>query len=97
MNSKIGQALLACAFTLLLNSTANAYCECRCTNGRNIPLCSSTLEIPPICPPMICPLEPPSIPPIQAPQVPPIGTQNCWQQQVFNPATNQYEWQRVCR
>jgi hypothetical protein len=31
------------------------------------------------------------------PQLPPLGTQNCWQQQVLNPYTNQYQWQRVCQ
>lgn len=78
-------------------SGANAECVCRCTNGENVPLCTSTLEIPPICPPKVCPIAPPSIAPIQPPQLPPLGTQNCWQQQVFNPYTRKYEWQRVCR
>ena len=26
---------------------ANASCVCRCTNGQNVPLCSSTLDLPP--------------------------------------------------
>lgn len=82
---------------IFIVSEANAECECRCINGQNVPLCSSALDIPPICPPTICPIAPPSIAPIQSPQVPPIGTQNCWQQQVLNPYTNHYEWQRVCR
>jgi len=78
-------------------SQANANCVCRCTNGQNVPLCSSTLDIPPICAPTICPIPPPAIEPIQPPQLPPLGTQTCWQQQVLNPYTHQYEWQRVCR
>jgi len=89
--------LLVLLGTLLAFSEANADCVCRCTNGQNVPLCSNTLEIPPICPPRVCPIAPPSIEPIQAPQLPPLGTQNCWQQQVLNPYTNQYEWRRVCR
>ncbi|MCE9549477.1 MAG: hypothetical protein K8R50_00425 [Betaproteobacteria bacterium] len=91
----VGLGILA--VSLLTTSVANADCVCRCTNGENVPLCNSTLDLPPICPPTICPIEPPSIAPIQAPQMPPLGTQNCWQQQVFNPYTNQYEWRRVCR
>lgn len=83
--------------SVLVVADANADCVCRCTNGQNVPLCSSTLDIPPICPPQVCPIEPPSVAPIQSPQLPPLGTQNCWQQQVLNPSTNQYEWQRVCR
>lgn len=81
----------------LVFSDAMAECVCRCTNGENVPLCSNTLEIPPICPPRVCPITPPSIEPIKAPRLPPLGTQSCWQQQVLNPYTNQYEWQRVCR
>lgn len=83
--------------SVLIVSDANADCVCRCTNGQNAPLCSSALDIPPICPPRVCPIQPPSIAPVQAPQLPPLGTQNCWQQQVLNPYTNQYEWRRVCR
>lgn len=72
-------------------------CVCVCMNGENQPLCSSTLDIPPVCPPKICPIEPPSIEPIQPPSIPPIGTQNCWMEQVFNEYTQQYEWRQVCR
>jgi hypothetical protein len=82
---------------LLTVSGAYAGCVCRCTNGQNVPLCSSTLDLPPICPPTVCPIQPPSIAPIQSPQLPPLGTQNCQQQQVLNPYTHQYEWRRVCR
>lgn len=90
-------SLLVLLGTFLALPEANANCVCRCTNGENVPLCSSTLEIPPICPLRVCPIAPPSIEPIQAPQLPPLGTQNCWQQQVLNPNTNQYQWRRVCR
>lgn len=61
------------------------------------PICSSTLEIPPICSPAICPLVAPSIAPIAPLQLPPIGTQACRQVQVLDPYTGRYRWQTVCQ
>ncbi|MBM3512044.1 MAG: hypothetical protein FJX61_18190, partial [Alphaproteobacteria bacterium] len=63
-------------------SAAEAACQCTCVNGRPRALCTSALDIPPICGPEICPIVPPSIAPINPPRVPPIGTQNCRQAQV---------------
>jgi hypothetical protein len=76
---------------------ANAACVCRCVNGEVRPLCTGSLDIPPICAPTICPIVPPSITPIQTPQIPPIGTSSCRQVQVLDPYTGQYRWQTVCR
>jgi hypothetical protein len=78
-------------------SATFAGCVCRCVNGEVRALCSSTLDLEPICSPQICPIVPPSIQPIQAPTLPPLGTQSCSQQQVLNPRTGQYEWRSVCR
>jgi hypothetical protein len=60
-------------------------------------ICSSTLDIQPICSAQICPIVPPSITPIQPPSIPPIGTTTCAPVQVLNPRTNQYEWRSVCQ
>jgi hypothetical protein len=54
-------------------SDAFAGCVCRCVNGSVQAICSSTLDIQPICAPQICPIVPPSIAPIQTPTIPPIG------------------------
>lgn len=81
----------------ILAGNAWAGCICRCANGENIPICSSSTDMAPICPPRVCPIAPPSVEPIQAPRVPPIGTNNCTQQQVLNPYTGKYEWKTVCR
>ena len=89
--------LVGFAFFVFLPSMAAADCYCTCMNGQNVPLCSSTLDIPPICPPRVCAIEPPSIAPINPPTIPPIGTRNCWQEQVFNNFTGRYEWQQVCQ
>lgn len=29
--------------------------------------------------------------------LPPIGTSQCWQEQVYNPMLNDYEWQEICQ
>ena len=77
--------------------TIFAECICTCVNGVNQPLCTSSLDIPPICPSRICPIEPLSIEPIRPPRIPPIGTERCWMQQVLNPYTGRYEWGEICR
>lgn len=83
---------------LAISSTnTDASCVCRCVNGEMQALCSSSIDLPPICPPTVCPITPPSIAPIQTPRVPPIGTTVCRQAQVFNQRTGQYEWREVCR
>ena len=76
---------------------SDAACVCRCVNGEMKPICESSLDLPPICPPSICPLTPPSIAPLQPPTLPPLGTKNCSQQQVFNPLTGRYEWRTICK
>jgi len=77
-------------------SNANASCQCVCMNGEVRAVCSSTLDIEPVCPPRVCPITPPSIEPIQRPRVPPVGTSNCVQKQIYNEHTRLYEWREVC-
>ena len=90
--------LLVAVVTLfsLLPAVSNASCECTCVNGHVRAMCSSTLDVPPVCSPQICPIVPPSVQPIRAPKIRPIGTSECHQAQVLNPNTHQYEWRRVC-
>lgn len=85
------------ALGFMTASSANASCVCRCSGGENVPICTSTTEVPPICSPMVCPVVSPSVPPVQAPRVPPVGTQGCQMKQVLNPYTGQYEWKELCR
>ncbi len=89
--------ILLVALVVLLGAalSAEAGCVCRCVNGRMVPLCTSSLDIPPPCY-GICAPPPPSIQPIQPPRIPPIGTSRCRQAQVLNPYTGQYEWRTVC-
>ena len=97
---KIARSICSTAVLIagfFLAGHATAACVCRCVDGEMRPLCSNSIEIPPICPPTVCSITPPSIAPIQAPRVPPIGTTNCRQAQVLNPRTGQYEWREVCR
>ena len=92
--------LIVAAVALLILSWAagaQAACICRCVNGEVTALCSSSIDIEPVCAPRVCPIVPPSIAPIQSPRVPPIGTESCRQAQVYNPQTYRYEWREVCR
>lgn len=79
-----------------LSGAARAECVCQCTDGHMRPLCNSSLDIPPICPPAICPIMSPSIAPIQSPTIPPIGTSSCRQARVCDMFGN-CQWQEVCR
>ena len=83
-------------FLIILACNVNAGCRCVCVNGEARAVCTSTLDIKPICPPRICPMTPPSIAPIQKPYIPPIGTKKCVQKQIYNEYTRQYEWKEVC-
>jgi len=93
MKSFISFVILA---GVLLTSNVNADCRCVCVNGEVVPLCDSTLDIEPICPPRICPQAPPSIEPISPPSIPPIGTEDCRMEQVYNEDTGRYEWKKIC-
>ena len=93
---------LVAAVTVLLGvfampDTADARCECRCVNGQVVPLCDSAIDIPPICPPRVCPIVTPSVDPIDLPRVPPVGTRGCRSEQVYDSATGGYVWREVCR
>jgi hypothetical protein len=90
--------VLAALMTLtLLSVNASAACVCRCVNGHMQPICTSALDIPPICPPTVCQIVPPSVAPVPIPMVPPVGATYCSPQQVLNPYTGRYEWRTVCR
>lgn len=102
MNVAKSICVLACtpliaAFLIPLSSAALASCTCECVNGQAQAMCSSAIDIQPICPPRICPITPPSITPINPPTLPPLGTTECHQAQVLNPYTSQYEWRQVCQ
>ncbi|MGY6214451.1 hypothetical protein ACW73L_04735 [Methylolobus aquaticus] len=62
----------------------------------HVPLCDSTLSLPPPEPPAIAPIAPLSIRPIQPPTIPPIGTSQCQPFQVKN-ASGKWSWETVCR
>lgn len=90
-------AIYSIIFSIFTFSKAYSSCICKCVNGQNIPICSNTMELAPICPPKICPLRSPSIKPTENLIIPPIGTQNCSKEQVFNSFTARYEWKNLCR
>ena len=88
--------ILAVAFGLCLTVSAEASCVCRCVDGGMHPLCTSSMELPPICPITVCPIVPLTLAPLPPIQLPPLGASQCSQRQVLDPATGQYEWRSVC-
>lgn len=90
---------LGFGLTVLAFSTtpSEARCTCQCVNGQMQPLCESSIDLPPICPPTICPIQTPSIAPLPSLGIPPLGTTRCRQVQVFNQYSMRYEWREVCR
>jgi hypothetical protein len=82
---------------LALYGTADAKCVCRCVDGEMRAVCSSSIDIEPVCPPRVCPVAPPSVAPIQPPRVPPVGTSVCRQVQVYNERTRRHVWRELCR
>lgn len=89
--------LLVGLTTILSLGSAQAGCNCACVNGVVKAICSSSLDIEPICPPTICPPVNPSVRPITPPVIPPIGTRDCRNEQVLNSKTGKYEWKLICR
>jgi len=77
-------------------SSGAGSCECICVNGSVRAICSSTIDIAPICSPSICPIMQPSIKPIASPKIAPIGTKQCSMQQVYNSNLSKYEWKNLC-
>jgi hypothetical protein len=87
---------LGLGVALLMSARAEASCTCQCVDGEMQPLCSSAIDIPPICPPRVCPIAGPSIAPINPPTIPPLGTSSCRQAQVCDRYGN-CRWQQVCQ
>ncbi len=88
---------LVVAASLFFATMVNANCVCRCVNGNMEALCSSSIDMRPICSPTICPIVPPSVTPIQTPTVPPVGTSSCAPEQVYDSNTGGYKWATICR
>jgi hypothetical protein len=91
------RTLMLVIFLFAFIADSRADCVCRCVDGEVQALCSSTVDLKPICASQVCSIVPSSIAPIQSPVVPPLGTSQCGQHQVLDPTTRRYEWQEVCR
>ena len=74
---------------------ASAACQCVCMNGEVEAVCSSSIDVQPICAPRVCPIVPPAVRPIDPPRVPPVGASTCRSEQVWN--GEEYEWVEICR
>jgi hypothetical protein len=90
------RTILAAAALLASMAHANANCVCQCVDGQMQPLCQNSIDLPPMCPPTICPISSPSIAPINPPTLPPLATSQCRQARVCD-AFGNCQWQQVCR
>ena len=72
-----------------------AACQCLCVNGEVEAICSSSLDVQPVCAPRVCPIVPPSVRPIDPPRVPPVGASRCRSEQVWN--GEKYVWVEICQ
>ena len=88
---------IAIVLVLFLVGSVMADCTCECVDGKVVAVCESSIDLPPICPPRICPLDVPAIEPIKSPRVPPVGTTDCYQKRVYNRYTGRYEWKEICQ
>lgn len=88
---------IAFMLLLLVSQSAFADCVCRCVNGQVQPICSSTMDLAPLCGAQLCPLTPSSLQPLTPPTLPPLGTTGCQNKQVLNPYSHQYEWKLICQ
>ena len=95
MNRYIG-IFLTIVVSFIFSKLVLAGCYCACMNGVNQPFCESTLDLPPLCPPRICPIETPSIEPLPSLDLPPIGTTYCEEEQVYDDYEGRYVWREVC-
>jgi len=77
-------------------AVAFADCQCTCVNGDVRAICSSSIDLEPICPPRVCPIVPPSVQPVNPPRVPPVGTSRCYQRQIWDEQRHRYVWRQVC-
>ena len=93
---RLALALVSVCVAVLVGVRAEASCTCQCVDGEMQPLCSSSIDIPPICPPRICPIAAPSIAPIDPLRIPPIGTSSCRQARICD-AFGNCRWQQVCQ
>ena len=69
--------------------------DCSTSPCRQVPLCSSAIDIVPPRPPSIAPIPTPTIKPIPTPYVAPVGTTQCNQRYICN--ENGCGWKNVCQ
>ncbi len=88
-------ALLLAFMVPAIMMPAFASCDCRCIDGESQPVCTSSLEVPPICSRQDCPVSP-SMTPI-GPVNPSVGSGQCHTVQVYNRRTGRYDTRPLCR
>ena len=79
-----------------ITGATRADCTCACVNGSVQAICSSAIDMKPICGAQLCPLPPTSLQPLTSMHLPPLGTSHCRPKQVFDPNVGQYVWKELC-
>jgi hypothetical protein len=87
--------LVMLLFPTLLLAQCTWKWDCSSYPCKQVPICSSSIDLIPIKPPEVPPIPPPSIKPINIPTIPPIGTTKCEQRYIC--AEGQCSWQQVCK
>jgi hypothetical protein len=93
---KAARLVIAVMALVAFSYEAKAECTCECVNGHVQPLCESSIDLPPLCPPTLCPLMSPSLAPLNPPTLPPLGTSECHQARICDQFGN-CRWQQVCQ
>ncbi len=93
-------ALFVGALVVLFANPSLAACSWQfdCSSGtcRQVPVCSSSIDIVPVKPARIAPIPAPTIRPIQQPTVPPVGTTSCQPRYLCNSSGN-CSWRTLCQ
>ncbi len=97
----IAIAAIAAGCVVSVPSISRAECQWQwdCSSGagqcKQVPICDSTMDLPPLPPLELPPIPPPSVPPIEQPTIPPIGTRQCAPRQMCD-TDGHCEWREIC-
>ena len=61
------------------------------------PACDSAAELRPICAPRACASEQPAISPLPGHRIRPLGKARCAPARVYDEASGNFEWVRLCK
>lgn len=84
------------AVALAAASPAVAGCACLCQDGQNRPVCDAPAAIRPVCAPRACATGQPVIRSLPSRRIRPLGQAQCALTRVYDEASGNFEWVRLC-